>query len=395
MGAMFKPALFVTIVVSIACAGVAAENGTVPAKATRQANPSWQKGTGAAPVQNQPCVAIKLPAAAANGEFYGVSFIDPLNGWIVGQKGLCLRTTDGGQQWTVLKVGSEATLRAVQFHADGAGWACGDGDPKAPAPSAMNGHVVSGRPYTAATLLHTTDGGATWKSAWLPTNFEARSLASTPAMATVGTSGGDNHLDGDLLRVEKAGGKFTFGREGAFRAIFALASLGDDRLLAAGSPVSLFFFTFTRSPLRAEGKCRILLSADGGKTWELAKVAAGKGSLRGLAVHGAKTAVAVGDGGQIFRGDDAGKNWQPVARRGDEQLLAAACNEDGVFAAVGHKAAAVGRNRSVGAALVSKDGGKTWKPLEVDTPNDLRAISATGKMFYIVGGNGTVLRVAP
>ena len=50
---------------------------------------------------------------------YGVSFIDALNGWIVGTNGLCLRTTDGGDHLTALNLASKATLRAVQFYGDG------------------------------------------------------------------------------------------------------------------------------------------------------------------------------------------------------------------------------------------------------------------------------------
>jgi photosystem II stability/assembly factor-like uncharacterized protein len=162
-------------------------------------------------------------------------------------------------------------------------------------------------------------------------------------------------------------------------------ALDDDHWIAAGSPVSLFFFSLTKPPLRSQGKCRILSSADGGKTWQLTKGSEGKGCLRGLAAHGPKMLVAVGDGGQVLRSDDGGKKWQAVAQKGKNELLAVACSDDGVFVAVGRK----------GAALASKDAGKTWQPLKLERNDELRAVAAAGKMFCIVGGKGTVLRVLP
>ena len=111
----------------------------------------------------------------------------------------------------------------------------------------------------------------------------------------------------------------------------------------------------------------------------------GNGWLRGLAVHDAKVAAVVGDNGQILRSDDGGNNWQPVAHKGHDDLLAAACNAGGVLAAVGQK----------GTLLLSHDAGKTWKQLDTGASDDLRVISAAGNSFYVVGGKGTVLRVVP
>ena len=226
---------------------------------TRPAGPPWTKGSGAPPTQDRQCVALKLPDSAAHSDLYGVSFPDALNGWIVGAKGLCLRTTDGGDRWTRLDLDSRATLRRPvprRRHGLGVwGW-----NPKAPSPLGLNCHFVSGRSALAGTLLHTTDGGTTWTTVWLPTNFNAPSLASTPRGAIVGTSGGDDHLDGDLRRVEQLDEGFMLSSTSAYRATFALAALNEDRWIAVGSPVSVFFFSFTSSPLRSQSKCRILWS---------------------------------------------------------------------------------------------------------------------------------------
>ena len=99
-----------------------------------------------------------------------------------------------------------------------------------------------------------------------------------------------------------------------------------------------------------------MLSEDGGTTWKPVKGGEGAGILRGLAVRDAQVAVAVGDRGQIFRTHDGGRNWQAIARKGDENLLAAACNSDGLLLAVGKK----------GAVIISRDTGKTWARAQAD-----------------------------
>ena len=198
----------------------------------------------------------------------------------------------------------------------------------------------------------------------------------------VGASGGAHHPDGDLIRVDA---EFKLRCVKAYRTALALAALGEGRWIAVGAPVSVGFFPPPTSPLYLQRRCRILFSADGGRTWEPARGSEGTGCLRGLAACGPKAAVAVGDAGQILRSEDGGESWQPVARDGVEDFLAAACGGDGLLAAVGRK----------GAAVVSKDGGKTWKRVSLAANDDLRAIGAAGKFFYVAGGNGAVLRLLP
>ncbi len=74
----------------------------------------------------------------------GVSFVDAANGWLVGEGGTILHTTDGGQTWT-LQGGREDTSehRAVFFLDGQRGWIVG-----------ANGDIH-----------RTTNGGATWERA--------------------------------------------------------------------------------------------------------------------------------------------------------------------------------------------------------------------------------------
>ena len=203
------------------------------AAGNRPGGAAVDEGPRGQPASRPALCRIRLPEAAAGKSLYGVSFIDAQNGWIVGQQGLCLRTTDGSAHWTELKLDSKAVLRAVQFQADGTGWACGDGDPAAPQPFGPHIHLVAARPMAAGTLLRTIDGGTTWATAWLPTNFEARSLAGTSKSVVIGTSGGERHPDGDLIGLhEQSKWRFTNG----FRTVFALATCRKTAGLPPGGP---------------------------------------------------------------------------------------------------------------------------------------------------------------
>jgi len=69
-----------------------------------------------------------------------VDFRDDRNGWAVGERGTLLRTTDGGETWTIIPTNVNVTLLSVQFLNDDEGWAIG----------------------RAGTILRSSDEGKTW-----------------------------------------------------------------------------------------------------------------------------------------------------------------------------------------------------------------------------------------
>ena len=346
------------------------------APTSRVAGPAWVRGRGVRPAQHELVAAVRLPEAAGSGAIRGVSFIDPLNGWIVGARGLCLRTSDGGATWTRLDLGSGATLRGVHFTGDGEGWICGDSDPDAPP---ARGHVLQGRPMGAAVLLHTRDGGANWRSVWVPTNFDVPAMAATANGAVLGSFGGDAHSDGST---------FVYGddlslrrKQRAFRGVLGMAMQGD-RVIGVGSAVSVGFFPPPRTPLFDQKKCRAIWSADGGLTWQPSAASEGRGRLRAVILVSDEVALAVGDKGEIHRSEDSGATWQPAQSSTQENLLAVASGESAVLA-VGGK----------GAAVASRDGGKTWEALALETKDDLISASGGGTFFYVATATGGLLRL--
>ena len=319
---------------------------------------------------------LKLPEAGKT--FRGIAASDAQSLWIVGDQGLCLRSTDGGRAWKAVPLGTTATLRAIRFLNDKAGFAVGDGDPDAPKPS---GHVVMGRRMTSGTVLWTLDGGQTWKKAHPPTNFEitcAEARAGGPVQ--LGNSGGEMHLDGDILRGPWDGKEFKGYR--CYRALFDIRALDAKRWVAAGSPVSVGFTPPPTDPLYTQKDCRALFSRDGGETWAPSKGSDGPRTLRGLAVAGARL-LGVGDGGVVLASDDKGESWKSLTSGCAQDLFAAA--------SAGQTALAVGDQETT---LISADGGQSWKRTSSGATGAFLAVVAHGDGFIAVGENGLARRAS-
>jgi photosystem II stability/assembly factor-like uncharacterized protein len=78
--------------------------------------------------------------SGTNNSLYDVFFKDQNNGWIVGNYGTILRTTDGGTNWISASSGTNNSLYSVFFADYNIGWCVG-----------LNG-----------TILKSTDGGINW-----------------------------------------------------------------------------------------------------------------------------------------------------------------------------------------------------------------------------------------
>lgn len=72
-----------------------------------------------------------------------VFFADELNGWAVGDNGIIINTTNGGQLWSSQTSGTVQRLRAVFFHDADTGWVAGG--------------------FDGTSLLKTVDGGLNWE----------------------------------------------------------------------------------------------------------------------------------------------------------------------------------------------------------------------------------------
>jgi len=80
---------------------------------------------------------------------FDVFFLDSSHGWIVGDRGIVLKTSDGGKQWEISRVGFFSPLYDVFFKNESEGWAVG-----------QNG-----------TIIYSQDGGKSWVELKTPVKF--------------------------------------------------------------------------------------------------------------------------------------------------------------------------------------------------------------------------------
>ncbi len=104
--------------------------------------------------------------SSTDKNLHSVAFVDSLNGWIVGDSGIVLHTTDAGNHWFSQFSGIPAPLLSVSFSDKQNGWTTGSG----------------------GIILKTTNSGEAWISIYQDTSknvrhFKVQSL--TPQMAIV------------------------------------------------------------------------------------------------------------------------------------------------------------------------------------------------------------------
>ncbi len=136
------------------------------------------------------------PAGAAGAvDLYSVLFTDADYGWIVGDNGLVLATTDGGASWREQRTGTDSQLFHLSFHKD-RGWIVG----------------------TGGVVLHTYDGGRNW----YPQRSGVTEDLNRVLFATdeVGVITGDN---GTLLRTENGGATWERVRLGFNEPLFGIS----------------------------------------------------------------------------------------------------------------------------------------------------------------------------
>ena len=97
----------------------------------------------------------------------GASFVDANTGTVVGEYGTIVRTTDGGNSWTIQVSGTTQNLWAVSFKDSNKGTAVGEG----------------------GTILGTTDGGANWVPQTSGTTLQLRGVSLSDA--NTGTAVGE------------------------------------------------------------------------------------------------------------------------------------------------------------------------------------------------------------
>ena len=151
-----------------------------------------------------------------------VFFIDDSFGWCVGKSGTIVRTTDGGDRWSVEKILPHQDLRNVFFTDSLYGW------------------IIS----KEGSLYHTVDGGESWVEKDLPESYKPREIFFSDSH--YGWLVGDGNR---LLRTDDGGKSWSVVQTNSKDPLYTLYALDSQKVWAAGDNLSIVF------------------SPNGGKTW--------------------------------------------------------------------------------------------------------------------------------
>lgn len=292
-----------------------------------------------------------------------VQFPDANTGYAVGNAGVVLKTTNGGQNWTTLSTGSFGTNYSVFFT------------------SATTGFVGTNTTYNSAggKFLKTTNGGTTWDSITFSNNSSCGNNAINSIYFVSATTGYAalvclpiQYGDGRLLKTTNGGINwvgFSGNYNNAFSSIYF------------SNPVTGWFVY--QNPNTSNGfHYNISKTSDGGTTWNWCFSEQVR-SITSLDFITTTIGYATADSGKIYKTINGGANFTNITTNTNKKL-------NSIKATDLNKILSVGNN---GTIISSVDGGINWSNQTSGTINNLNKIifinATTG---FIVGDVGTILK---
>ncbi|MCO5397529.1 WD40/YVTN/BNR-like repeat-containing protein [Ralstonia soli] len=219
-----------------------------------------------------------------------VNFIDDMRGWVVGQWGVILATTDGGETWTKQRMDTavDQPLFSVLFTNDHDGIAVG----------------------LWSLMLQTHDGGKTWTRTTLPKPPNG-GKADRNLYHVFADGKGALYISaeqGTVLKSTDGGANWDYLATGGKGSLWSGVAMPDGRVVVGGLLGSLF------------------QSSDGGANWQ-PLTAETKSSITNLVATG-KGLMAVGLDGLVLKQREDGAPFD-IAQRPDRAALTAAVIDAG------------------------------------------------------------------
>lgn len=245
---------------------------------------------------------LESPTTAA---LYRITFTGPSTGTAVGQRGLILRTRDGGISWSTQTIGGLDFLSGVHFISDSLGTVVGSGGAifrtsdggttwvsqrTGPHPHLrgvfLNDPLRGTAVGDSGTILQTTDGGLTWLNQASPTS------AALTSVTFSGDSTGIAVGEDVILKTTDAGG--------SWRYVTSFGNLNDVSFADSLNGLSVGDFY---------GNGIIIKTTDGGETWHPPSTLTLDTIWQGVSFPSPNYAVAVGNGPTIAHSTDGGHTW--------------------------------------------------------------------------------------
>ena len=339
-------------------------------------------------------LAVGQPAPAGTGELGAVSCANARRCWAVGVAGpnpapagvstvVIVATTNGGTSWKAQQVagGSTPQLSGVSCPTATECMAVGS-----------NGASLPG----SGVVVTTTDAGATWSPAMSPPNALAvTSVACAgPTDCTVIVSDGTVTWSDHSVDFGQ-----SWQQEGGLPSPFLA---GNDLTCAPGGPCLVAGYVPTSN---GHGNGAIALSTDSGQTWALASVPAGIGLLQSVTCPSVSECLAAGTTnttvsdvvpakGELLVSADGGHTWQTSAHPVPvDDVFGIACPSAQQCAMVGTKWFGFPAI-ATGAVAQSLNGGLTFRASPTAyAPITLTALSCPTTIGCVAVGEDTVARL--
>ncbi len=253
-----------------------------------------------------PCTVGAQPNAWLAHDLFSVSFPTESDGWVCGRWGTILHTSDGGATWTPQDSGTDYTLSSIFFIDSQKGWAIGDG----------------------GTIISTQNAGDSW------------------------------------VRLECPVDSFLMG----------------------------LHFTDARTGWIVTEWTTILHTKDGGITWETQHTGEDF-ILKSISFCNAQTGWAVGEYGYIYHTKDGGRTWiQQAGEFGFSEDGSEIIGGNFLFHVVAIDPMTAWVAGIDGYVARTFDSGETWQRISGDFPKtQLFTIESDRNGSFLIGGKATML----